>query len=181
LYKYLHMKDFSFLDNGFTDTYNIIENLDAISKKYKLKLPPEFEQNLIYVQKEYNSSKILYEGTTKIVLDGFDKSYIKIYKNDIQFDQEFFFYRYLKKNNYLNILAKTMFYRCYSIQNKIETLSKDEEVPYHLRGIIVDSGAEQFGKDSHGNVLILDFENINLKRLKLDIPKNLQIIFDKKE
>jgi len=174
------MNNFVFLDNGFTDTYEILENLESISKNYKLKLPLEFADNLIYIQKNCNSSKIVYEGNTKIVLDSLDKTVAKVYKSSIQFEQESFFYTYLSTNNYQNLLPKTVFKRCYSIQDKLQPLRYDSEIPEHLREVIFDSGPAQFGRDSNADVLIIDFENVNLKKLGLEVSKSLKNIFDRK-
>jgi uridylate kinase len=174
------MNNFVFLDNGFKDTYEILENLESISKKYKLELPPEFADNLIYIQKNYNASKIVCEGHTKIVLDSSSKTVAKVYKSDIQYKQESFFYTHLRKNKYQNLLPKTVFRRCYSIQDKIQPLQYDSEIPEHLREVIFDSGAAQFGRDSNADVLIIDFENVNLKKLGLQVSKSLKNIFDQK-
>jgi hypothetical protein len=120
------------------------------------------------------------EGQTKLVLNYSNNKVAKIYKWEIQFEQEREFYSIFSKAGYASLLATSIFYPCYSIQEKLTPLTCDRDIPLHLSKIIYDSGAAQFGIDKKGTVKIIDFENVNLESLKLQGGKNLTSIFKKK-
>jgi hypothetical protein len=171
---------FSFSDLGITDIQAILDNIDKISKTYNVFFQENFLTNLTHLANIYKSQTIENEGQTKLVLQSSQKTVPKIYKWQIQFQQEREFYNILSRAGYSHILAQSIFFPCYSIQEKLTPLTCNDTIPHNLENLIHDSGAAQFGKNKQGSIKILDFENFNLNSLSLKKTQYLNQIFKKK-
>jgi len=162
------------------DSQTILDDYNQLSYSNQISFQVNFESNIAHLQTIYKTGNISNEGGTKIVLESSYETIPKIYKWQIQFEQEKEYYNILTQNGFSAILATTSFHCFYAIQEKLKPLSYDSEIPKKLCDVIYDSGAAQFGTDKHGNVKILDFENVNLDILGLQPTKNLIKIFIEK-